>query len=156
MSQTSHEIEVNRPVNTVYNQWTQFEEFPRFMEGVEEVRQMGDDRLHWVASIGGQRKEWDARIVDQQPDQRIAWQAESGTRNDGVVTFSSLGPDQTRVSLDIDYEPEGMGETVGDWLGILSGRIQGDLERFKTFVEQQPQETGGWRGEISDRGREVA
>ncbi len=140
-------IEIDVPLQAAYNQWTQFEEFPEFMEGVERVRQLAPDRLHWVADIGGHVKEWEARIVDQQPDERIAWRSEGGTANDGIVTFHNEGG-HTRVDLTIEYDPQGFAENVGDALGFMSRRVEGDLERFKEFIERRGRETGGWRGTI--------
>lgn len=147
MAVVEKSIEIDVPVRIAYNQWTQFEEFPHFMEGVERVRQLAPDRLHWVADIGGHVKEWDARIVDQTPDERIAWRSESGTANDGVVTFHPDG-DRTRIDLSVEYEPEGFTEHVGDAMGFMSRRVEGDLERFKEFIEKRGSETGAWRGEI--------
>jgi uncharacterized membrane protein len=132
----------------VYNQWTQFEEFPRFMEGVKRVTQLDDQRLHWEAEIAGKHKEWDARITEQVPDKRIAWQSESGEYTSGIVSFEPDGPEYTRVDLEISYEPEGFVEAVGDAIGIVSRRVEGDLERFKEFIENRRQETGAWRGTI--------
>ncbi len=145
--------EVNRPVSTVYNQWTQFEEFPHFMEGVEEVRQLDDATLQWRASIGGVEREWEAKIVEQQPDEVIAWTSTGGTRNHGRVTFEPIGPATTRVELAMDVEPEGVAENVGDALGIIESRVKGDLERFCDFVESRDAETGAWRGEIPSDGK---
>jgi uncharacterized membrane protein len=141
-------IEVNVPVRTAYNQWTQFEEFPRFMEGVESVKQLDDTRLHWVANVGGERKEWNARITEQIPDQRIAWHSEGGEVTSGVVSFHSLGASETRVTVRLNYEPKGVTEKVGDMLGVVSGRVEDDLERFKDFIEARGHETGNWRGTI--------
>ena len=141
-------ITVDLPVTTVYNQWTQFEEFPLFMEGVESVAQLDDERLHWVAEIGGTRREWDAQIIDQAPDRRIAWEAIGGQRNAGVVTFEPESATQTRIELEIDYETEGLKEKTGDALGVVGRRVNGDLERFKSFVESRGIETGAWRGSI--------
>jgi uncharacterized membrane protein len=144
---TDHQksIVVDRPVTTVYNQWTQFEEFPQFMEGVERVVQLDDRRLHWVAEIAGTRREWDAEIVDQEPDRRIAWRSIDGTPNGGVVTFEPEG-DRTRVNLDLDVEPQGAVEKIGDKLGFVSKQAEGDLKRFKEFIESRGTETGAWRG----------
>src|SRR3712207_384418 len=149
MSGVEKSIEVNVPVNTAYNQWTQFEEFPQFMEGVEEVRQQGDTYLHWRTNIGGKEAEWDAAITEQIPDERVAWRNTTGKTNAGVVTFHRLGDNQTRVTVQMDWEPEGIVENVGDWLGIADQRVQGDLERFKEFIESRGVETGAWRGEVS-------
>ncbi len=141
-------IEVDAPLNTVYNQWTQFEEFPRFMEGVKEVRQTDDKRLHWRADIAGKEKEWDAEIYRQEPDQAIAWRSTSGAQNGGEVRFSSAGGNRTQITLTISYDPEGIIENIGDALGAVSMRVQGDLNRFKEFIESRGSETGAWRGEI--------
>ena len=148
MSTIEQSIEVNVPVRTAYNQWTQFEDFPQFMEGVESVTQLDDKRLHWVAEIAGTREEWDAEIVDQEPDQRISWRAVTGTTNAGVVTFEPLGANSTRVTLDLDVEPEGLKEKIGEKLGFVSKQSEGDLKRFKEFIESRGTETGAWRGEL--------
>ena len=148
MSTTQQSIEIDLPVSTVYNQWTQFEEFPQFMNGVESVTQLDDTRLHWVAQIAGARREWDAEIVDQQPDQRIAWRSIDGAGNGGIVTFQPTGEAATRVNLQMEFEPEGLAETVGDRLGFVSKQAEGDLKRFKSFVEQRGSETGAWRGRV--------
>ncbi|HMF85209.1 MAG TPA: SRPBCC family protein, partial [Nitrospiraceae bacterium] len=141
-------IEVNVPVRTAYNQWTQFEEFPRFMEGVKEVTQLDDTRLHWKAAIAGQEKEWDAEITEQTPDQRIAWTSRGGAINGGVVTFHRLSDARSKVMLQLEYAPQGVVESVGDALGVVSLRVQGDLERFKEFIEKRGRETGAWRGRV--------
>lgn len=154
MKTIEQSIEVDAPIQTVYNQWTQFEEFPEFMGGVESVRQLDDKRLHWVATIGGARYEWDAEIYEQVPDQRIAWRSISGKTNDGSVTFEKIGNERTRVRAIVGYKPEGATEKLADAVGILSSRIKGDLNRFKQFVESRGVETGGWRGEI--HGAEVS
>ena len=136
------------PARTAYNQWTQFEEFPAFMEGVERVEQLDDRRLHWRAEIGGKTLEWDATITEQIPDKRIAWCSTTGEKHAGVVTFHRLSDDTSRVTLQMDYEPQGVVENVGDWLGVTSRRIEGDLERFKKFIEERGFETGAYRGAI--------
>ena len=141
-------IEVDAPISTVYNQWTQFEEFPRFMEGVKEVRQLDDKRLHWHAEIAGKDKQWDAEIYRQEPDQAIAWRSTSGAANGGEVRFTSAGSGATKVTLTMSYDPEGILENIGDALGAVGMRVQGDLNRFKEFIESRGRETGGWRGEI--------
>lgn len=148
MTTVDEQIDVDRPISTVYNQWTQFEDFPRFMEGVESVRQLDDVQLHWKASIGGVEREWDAMIVDQEPDRVISWQNTTGATNRGVVTFTPLGPEQTRIDLHLEFEPDGAVEQVGDKLGMVSRRAKGDLERFKGFIEGRGVETGEWRGSI--------
>jgi uncharacterized membrane protein len=144
-------IEVDAPLSKVYNQWTQFEEFPQFMEGVKEVRQLDDKRLHWVAEIGGKRKEWDAEIFEQVPDETIAWRSMGGAKNSGQVSFAPAGNNGTRVCLRLNYDPEGAMENMADALGVVGRRVEGDLERFKKFIEARRQETGAWRGEIYKR-----
>jgi uncharacterized membrane protein len=144
-------INVDVPVEAVYNQWTQFEEFPEFMEGVEHVKQLDDRRLHWKANVGGKDEEWEAEISEQIPDKRIAWRATEGAENAGVVTFHYIDGNTTRVTLQMDYDPEGFSENVGDKLGFVTRRVEGDLERFKDFIERRGSETGGWRGEIKHR-----
>jgi uncharacterized membrane protein len=141
-------IEVEAPVTTVYNQWTQFEQFPEFMEGVEEVKQLDDKHLHWVADIGGRKKEWDAEIIEQVPDEVIAWRSTTGAPNAGTVNFQPKDPNHTVVTLRMNYEPEGAMEKAGDSLGLVSRRVEGDLKRFRDFVQQRTTETGAWRGEI--------
>ena len=147
MSTIEQSIEVQVPVRTAYNQWTQFEEFPRFMEGVEEVKQLDDQRLHWKASIAGQTREWEAKITEQEPDQRISWYG-VGTTNAGVVSFHRIDDNTSKVMLQIEFEPEDFMEKAGDALGIVKSRTKGDLERFKKFIEERGRETGAWRGEI--------
>ena len=148
MATIEESVEVEVPVRTAYNQWTQFEEFPRFMEGVEEVRQINDTQLHWVAEIAGQRREWDAEITEQTPDQRISWCSTEGATNSGVVTFHRLGDNRSKVMLQLEFEPEGVVETAGDKLGLVKTRTKSDLKRFKEFIESQGRESGAWRGEI--------
>lgn len=149
MSTVEKSIEVNVPVSTAYNQWTQFEDFPKFMEGVEEVTQIDDTHLHWYAEIGGVEKHWDAEITEQVPDERIAWRSTSGAKNAGVVTFREISDNATLVTVQMQYEPEGVIENTGDALGVLTRRVEGDLERFKEFLETRGQETGAWRGSVS-------
>jgi uncharacterized membrane protein len=148
MASVVESIDVNVPLSTAYNQWTQFEEFPRFMEGVKSVAQTDDTHLHWVAEVGGNEEEWDAEITEQHPDERVAWQSTSGARNAGVVTFHRIDDGTTRVTLQMDVEPEGAVENVGAALGFLDRRVKGDLERFKEFIEGRGAETGAWRGEV--------
>jgi uncharacterized membrane protein len=148
METVEKSIEVHVPVNTAYNQWTQFEDFPRFMEGIKEVRQLDDTHLHWRASVGGKDKEWDSEITEQVPDQRIAWRSTGGATNSGVVTFDRIDQDTTRILVEMDYDPEGVVENVGDAVGAVSRRVEGDLERFKEFIESRGQETGAWRGDV--------
>lgn len=149
MSVIEKSIELNVPVGTAYNQWTQFEEFPRFMEGVEHVQQVDDKHLHWKASIGGKQKEWDAVITEQIPDQRIAWISQGGAKNGGTVTFSKTAENTSTLSLRMEYEPEGAVEKTGDIMGVVSTRVEGDLQRFKEFIESRGQETGAWRGKVA-------
>ena len=141
-------IEVNVPVSTAYNQWTQFEEFPKFMEGIESVTQLDDTHLRWVAEIAGKRHEWRAEISEQRPDERVAWHATEGKKNAGVVTFHRLNDNQTRVMIQMDWEPEGAVEQAGAAVGADDRRVKGDLERFKQLIESRGQETGAWRGEV--------
>jgi uncharacterized membrane protein len=148
MATVQKSIDVDVPVRTAYNQWTQFEEFPRFMEGVEEVRQLNDKRLRWKASIAGKSEEWEAEIVEQTPDRVVFWRSINGAENAGRVTFESLGANQTRVSVEMTYDPQGMVEKAGDALGFVGRRVEGDLKRFKAFIEERGAETGAWRGEV--------
>jgi len=141
-------VEVDVPLSTAYNQWTQFEEFPSFMNGGEAVKQLDETHLHWVASIGGHREEWDAEITEQIPDERVAWKATSGKGNAGVVTFHKLDDNRTKVMLQLDWESEGMVEALGALLGRDDRAVKGDLERFKELVEKQGSESGAWRGEV--------
>jgi uncharacterized membrane protein len=147
-SRIRESIEVEVPLSTAYNQWTQFEEFPRFMEGVESVHQLDASRLLWKAEIGGKTVEWQAKITEQVPDMRVAWRSLSGAKNAGSVSFDRLGDQRTRVHLDLEYEPEGLVENIGDFLGLVSRRAKGDLARFKEFIERRGHETGAWRGRI--------
>ena len=148
MPMVEKSVEVDVPVRAAYNQWTQFEEFPRFMEGVKAVRQLDDQRLHWRAEIAGQDVEWDAVITEQMVERHIGWRSTSGARNAGTVVFEPLGANRTRITLRVEYEPEGPTQKLGDWLGAFSGRVEGDLRRFKEFIEARGVETGAWRGEI--------
>ncbi|CAI4029944.1 putative 17.2 kDa protein in melC2-rnhH intergenic region [Nitrospira tepida] len=148
MSVVEQSIEVNVPVRTAYNQWTQFEDFPHFMEGVKQVKQLDDRQLYWKAEVGGKEKEWRAQITEQIPDQRIAWASTSGAKNAGVVTFHPLSATRSKVMVQMDYDPQGVVENVGDAVGVVTQRVQGDLERFKQFIETRGQETGAWRGAV--------
>lgn len=148
MERIEKSIEVNAPLREVYNQWTQFEDFPRFMEGVEEVRQVDDKHLHWRAQIWGKEAEWDAEIYEQFVDRRIAWQSTSGHPNTGAVSFTEVGPERTRVNLVIEYEPLGAAEKMADFFGVVSSRVEGDLRRFRDFIEERGAATGAWRGQI--------
>lgn len=148
MSTFQESIDVEVPVRMAYNQWTQFEDFPKFMEGVEQVQQLSDDTIRWVAEIGGKKEEWTARITEQEPDSRVAWESQEGARNAGQVSFQPLGSDSSRITLQMEFEPEGAIEKAGDATGIVEKRVQGDLKRFKEFIESRGAETGAWRGEI--------
>jgi len=150
MGSTTHSIDVTAPLKAVYNQWTQFEDFPRFMEGVVEIRQQGPRTLFWRANVGGKDKHWEAEILEQVPDTRIVWESIDGTQNRGMIAFEALDPERTRVILTMEYEPEGLLEIAGDALGIPSGQVEGDLKRFRDFIEKRKMETGSWRGEIAN------
>src|SRR5829696_9027406 len=139
---------VNVPVSTAYNQWTQFEDFPQFMEGVESVKQLSDDRLEWVAEIAGVSRQWQAKILEQVPDQKVSWAATEGATNAGSVTFEDVGGGQTSVRLVLEYEPEGLVEKIGDKLNVVENRAEGDLDRFKAFIESEGYATGAWRGTV--------
>ncbi len=143
-----HTVEVSAPVRVAYNQWTQFEEFPRFMSGVESVTQLTDERLHWKVNIAGVEREFDTTITEQTPDHRIAWTTNAGPQHAGVVTFHKIDEDITRVTLQMDYDPDGLLENVADKLGFVSARIKGDMDSFKAFIEDQDAASGAWRGTI--------
>ena len=148
MASVVQSIDVKVPVQTAYNQWTQFEEFPRFMEGVKSVTQIDDTHLRWLAEVAGKDEEWVAEITEQHADERVAWRATSGAENAGVVTFHRIDDETSRVTLQMDVDPEGVVENVGTALGFLDRRVKGDLERFKEFIESRAAETGAWRGEV--------
>ncbi len=149
MTSITKSIDVNVPVRTAYDQWTQFETFPQFMEGVESITQLNDKTLHWKVNVAGRDSEFDATITEQIPDERVAWKSISGKENAGVVTFHRLGEGQTKVTVQMDYEPDGLVENVGGKLGLDDRRVQGDLDRFKEFIESRGAPTGAWRGEVS-------
>jgi uncharacterized membrane protein len=148
MATITESVDVAVPVRVAYDQWTQFEEFPSFMGGVEQIRQIDDTHLHWVAEVGGKREEWDAEITEQHPDERVAWTARGGKGNAGVVTFHRLNDDETRVTVQMDWQPEGVMENVGAALGFDDRQVSKDLERFKELIESRGTATGGWRGDI--------
>jgi uncharacterized membrane protein len=150
MARIEESIVVEVPVTTAYNQWTQFEEFPKFMDGVESVKQIDDTRLHWVAEVGGKREEWDAEIVEQVPDRKVSWRALDGHHNSGKVKFESLGDNQARLTVVMEHETEGLTETLGSALGMDSRRVKSDLERFRELVESRGVESGAWRGEVRE------
>jgi uncharacterized membrane protein len=149
VSRVQKSIDVNVPVRTAYNQWTQFEEFPRFMDGVTSVRQLGDTRLHWTADIAGRQLEWDAQILEQRPDELVSWASTIGARNAGTVSFQPLSEDETRVTVLMEVDPDGALETIGEAVGVLDARVEGDLERFKEFIEGRQAPTGAWRGTVA-------
>ncbi|HEV3474151.1 MAG TPA: SRPBCC family protein [Actinomycetota bacterium] len=148
MSKIEESVDVQVPVRTAYNQWTQFEDFPQFMEGVKEVKQITDTRLRWRAEIAGVEREWEADITEQRPDERIAWQSLDGPRHAGVVTFHRLEDGVTRVMLQLEWEPGDAVEKIADWTGFVTQRVKDDLRRFTEFIESRGQETGAWRGEV--------
>ena len=147
-SSVEESIEVQVPVSTAYNQWTQFEEFPKFMHGVEEVRQLDDTHLHWRARIAGKEEHWHSEITSQIPDKRIAWRSTSGPRNSGVVSFEKVSDSSTRITLRMEYEPTGLLEKIGDALGAVKAEASGNLKRFSEFLESRHRETGAWRGTV--------
>ena len=153
MRQIEKTIEVDCPVGTVYNQWTQFEDFPKFMAGVKSVRQLDDTHLHWQAEVWGKDEAWDAEITEQTPDTRISWKSVAGAKNAGTVRFEPLGPERTRVRLALAYEPEGVVENLGNMLGIMESQVQSSVDDFKKFIESRGQATGAWRGEVHDSQR---
>lgn len=148
-SSITESIEVNVPVRTAYNQWTQFEEFPQFMSSVREVQQLGDTRLHWRADVAGKEKEWDAEIIEQIPDKRIAWRSTGGTKNSGVVTFHRISDSSARVTLQMDYDPDTMTEQIGDAMGVVRMQVRSNLQKFKELIESRGAETGAWRGSVA-------
>src|ERR1700694_1248604 len=150
MPTVKNSIEVEGPGRAASDQWTQFEEFPRFMEGVAAVQQLDDKRMHWRATVAGKVEEWDAGITQQVPDKIIAWRSTSGARNEGIVRFVPLGESNTKIELEMHWEPKDVTERIGDLLGADDARIQGDLGRFKKFIEERRAPTGAWRGEIRD------
>ena len=150
-SKVEQTIEVDVPVRTAYNQWTQFEEFPRFMDAVESVRQLDDKTLYWKAKIAGKTEEWEAKITEQIPDKRVAWHNVAGATNAGQVDFLSLSPNSTRVTLTLEYDPQGAVENIGDALGFVKRQVEGDLRKFKQYIESRGSETGAWRGEVKNK-----
>lgn len=155
MESTTRSITVNAPLRIVYNQWTQFEDFPRFMEGIRSVQQIDDTTLRWTADVAGKTATWTAQITEQVPDRLVEWQSISGRTNNGRVQFASNASDQTVITVRMDYESEGVIENAGDALGLVARRIDGDLERFKDFIEGRGRATGAWRGEVH-AGRETS
>jgi uncharacterized membrane protein len=151
MSRITDHIEVDVPVTVAYDQWTQFESFPQFMEGVERVLQLDPKTLDWTASVAGRTKHWRAEIVEQEPDRLVSWRSLDGARNDGTVRFEPVDATSCRITLELDVAPEGPVEATGDALGFVSRRVKGDLERFREFIESRGQATGAWRGRVEDR-----
>jgi uncharacterized membrane protein len=145
-------IEVRVPVQQAYNQWTQFEDFPKFMEGIQSVQQLDDTHVQWVAEIRGESRQWTTEITEQRPDEKVAWKTIEGeVKNDGVVTFQPMGDAQTRVNVQMDVEGDSTAENVaGDLLGVVKKQVHGDLERFKQLIENRDEETGAWRGEVRE------
>jgi uncharacterized membrane protein len=152
MAKVKESVEVQVPVQQAYNQWTQFEEFPRFMEGIQSVQQLDDTHVRWVAEIRGESREWTTEITDQQPDEKIAWKTIDGeVKNDGVVTFEQVGDGRTRVNVQMDVEGDSTAENIaGNLLGVVKAQVRGDLERFKQLIENRDEETGAWRGEVQE------
>ena len=150
MATIEQSIDIDVPVSAAYNQWTQFESFPKFMDGVDEVVQVTDTKLHWVAEVGGKKHEWDAEITEQHPDHRVAWKALDQEGPHGVVTFHKLSDTTTRVMVQMDYEPEGVKESIGSRVGLDDRRVKKDLESFKSLIEATGRESGGWRGNIEN------
>ncbi|MFJ8719349.1 SRPBCC family protein [Streptomyces violaceus] len=153
MSTIKETVEVDVPVHTAYNQWTQFEEFPNFMEGVEEVRQLDDRHNHWTTKISGVRREFDTEIVDQLADERVTWRTTSGDVNQrGSVRFERVDDTHTRVELVMDIEPSGAAEKAADMTGTIDRRVKGDMKRFKQYIEERGTESGAWRGRVQPGG----
>jgi uncharacterized membrane protein len=148
MEKIDKSIDIDVPVSTVFNQWTQFEEFPFFMESIKHIRQIDDTHVHWEASIAGKQKQWDAEIVEQIPDHKISWRSTTGTPNNGELRFESIESGGTRLWLHLEYEPESVLEEIGDKLGFVSKRVEDDLQRFKEYIENRRRESGAWRGYI--------
>ena len=145
------DIEVGAPVSVVYNQWTQFEEFPTFMEGIDEVKQLDDTLIHWAASVAGKKAEWDAKIIQQEPDKRITWESIDGMNTCGTVSFEQAGsPERTLIRLRMTYRADGAADVIGSAIGLDEYRVRGDLERFRELIEERQSETGAWRGTIED------
>jgi uncharacterized membrane protein len=153
MPRIEDSIEVQVPVQQAYNQWTQFEEFPEFMEGIQFVEQLDDTHVHWIAEIRGESREWTTEITEQEPDKKVAWKTIAGeVKNDGVVTFEPVAGGQARVNVQMDVEGESGAENVaGDLLGVVKSQVRADLERFKQLIETRDEETGAWRGEVRER-----
>ena len=152
MASVTKSVDVHVPIATAYNQWTQFETFPEFMGGVDQITQLDDRRLHWKVTVGGQEREFDAEVTEQHPEERVAWKSTDGKTHAGVVTFHKLDEDETRVTVQLDWEPEGIAEKAGAAVGIDDHQVSSDLDRFKTFIENRAKETGAWRGDVPREG----
>jgi uncharacterized membrane protein len=152
VSTVTKSIDVHVPIDTAYNQWTQFESFPNFLGGVEQIAQLDDRRTHWKVNIDGVKREFDAEITEQHPEERVAWKSTDGTTHAGVVTFHKLAPDETRVTVQLDWAPQSVVEKAGAALGFDDRQVQADLDRFKKFIEERGNETGAWRGEVPREG----
>ena len=148
MASVQEAVDVDVPIRVAYDQWTQFESFPQFMGGVERITQLDDTHTHWVTNIDGVKREFDAKITEQLPDERVAWTSIEGSKQAGVVTFHRLDDTHTRVTCQMDFEPQGVAETAGDKLGFLDRQVKGDMKRFKEFIESRGTETGEWRGQV--------
>ena len=148
MASVVKSVDVAAPISAVYNQWTQFESFPQFMSGVDQITQTDDTHTHWVTSIGGVTREFDTEVTEQHPEERVAWKSTDGTTHAGVITFHRLGDTSTKVTAQIDWQPEGVVEKAGSVLGFDDRQVQSDLDRFKEFIESRGQETGAWRGDV--------
>jgi uncharacterized membrane protein len=152
MASVTKSIDVKVPITTAYNQWTQFETFPQFMSGVDRIDQVDDRHQHWKVSIGGVDREFDTEVTEQHPEERVAWKSTDGTTHAGVVTFHKLADDQTRVTVQLDWQPDGVVEKAGQLVGLDDRQVSNDLDRFKDFIESQPAETGAWRGDVPREG----
>jgi uncharacterized membrane protein len=152
VSSVTESVDVDVPIRTAYNQWTQFETFPEFMSGVERIEQLDDRRLHWTVSVAGVEREFDAEITEQHPEERVAWKSTDGTTHAGVVTFHKLSDDTTRVTVQLDWQPQGIVEKAGAAIGVDDRRVSGDLDRFKSYIESRQKESGAWRGEVPREG----
>jgi len=152
MPKIQESIDVQVPVQQAYNQWTQFEDFPKFMEGIQSVQQLDDTHVQWVAEVRGESREWTTEITEQQPDKKVAWKTIDGeVKNDGAVSFEEIAGGQTRVNVEMDVEGDSTAENVaGDLLGVVKSQVRGDLERFKQLIESRDEETGAWRGEVQE------
>ena len=152
MATVTKSVDVHVPIATAYNQWTQFETFPQFMNGVEAINQLDDRHLHWKINVGGQEREFDAEITEQHPEERVAWRSTDGKTHAGVVTFHKLAPDETRVTVQLDWEPEGVAEKAAALVHVDDRQVSSDLDRFKGFIENRQKETGAWRGDVPREG----